>query len=180
MIEEDLKRRANPDNYDSFKDWAIANKWHILLSPIYLIFGLVAAILSLLAKTVGVTYKEMNICIYYFVIPLSWCFLLDVGLIDISIPLQTEKQLRYDGAGRWITFPLLSLLWCLLWAYIIYCNRHTFRAWCSRAFDNSVKFLLWFRIIGWNYYISSVIICVIVPLLVYCALIYLCYAKAIF
>lgn len=180
MTEEELKQQANPKNYSSLWEWFKANKWLVLLSPIYLIFGLVAAILSLMAKTVGVTYKEMNICIYYFVIPLSWCFLLDVGLIDISIPLQTEEQLRYDGSGRWITFPLLSFLWCLLWAYIIYRNRHTFKTWCSRAFDNSVKFLLWFRIIGWNYYISSVIICVIVPLLVYCALIYLCYAKAVF
>lgn len=180
MVEQELKRRANPDDYDSFKEWAKANKWLILLSPIYLVFGLVASILSLMAKMVGITYKEMNIFIYYFVIPFSWCFLLDVRLIGyITIPLQTEEQFRYDGAGRWITFPLLSCLWCLLWAYIIYRNRYTFRDWCSRAFDNSVKFLLWFRIIGWNYYISSVIICVIIPLLVYCVLIYLCNPKVI-
>ena len=55
----------------------------------------------LMAKMVGITYKEMNIFIYYFVIPFSWCFLLDVRLIGyITIPLQTEEQFRYDGAGR--------------------------------------------------------------------------------
>ena len=88
MVEQELKRRANPDNYDSFKEWAKANKWLILLSPIHLVFGLVASILSLMAKMVGITYKEMNIFIYYFVIPFSWCFLLDVRLIGyITIPV---------------------------------------------------------------------------------------------
>ena len=180
MIEQELKQRANPDNYDSFIEWAKANKWLILLSPIYLIFGLVAAILSLMAKMVGVTYKEMNIFIYYFVIPLSWCFLLDIGLLGyIQIPLQSEEQLRFEGCGRWISFPFLSVLWCIFWAFIIYINRRGFRAWCVRAFDNSVKFLLWFKVVGWNYYVSSVIICVLIPALIYCGLIYLCYAKTI-
>ena len=33
-------------------------------------------------------------------------------------------------------------------------------------------FLLWFQKIGWNYIVSSVIICVVIPILVYIELIY--------
>jgi len=36
----------------------------------------------------------------------------------------------------------------------------------------SVEFLLYFRKIGWNYIVSSVIICVVVPVLIYVELIY--------
>ena len=77
MIEKELKQKADPENYDSFGDWAKANKWLIILSPVYLVFGLVVAILSLMAKLVGITYKEMNIFVYYFVIPITWSRMLD-------------------------------------------------------------------------------------------------------
>ena len=33
-------------------------------------------------------------------------------------------------------------------------------------FNLSQRFLLWFRKIGWNYVVSSVIICVVVPLII--------------
>lgn len=173
-FEEELKRKANPRNYDSFGAWVKANKWLVILSPIYLIFGLVAAILALLAKLFRITYKEMNILIYYFVIPLTWCRLLDsiLGTI-VEYPHYTDDEIRWYGAVHVVTLPILTLLWCLLWVFIIYYNRHNFRKWCERAFDNSVKFLLWFKAIGWNYYVSSVIICVAVPMLVYWGLIYL-------
>ena len=147
------KEQVNPKKYSSLGEWTKANKWVIILSPVYLVFRLVAVMLALMAKLVGITYKEMNIFVYYFVIPLSWCALLDIA------------------CERLWSFPLFSCLWCVLWAFIIFYNRHGFRAWCVRAFDNSVKFLLWFQRIGWNYYVSSVIICVIIPILVYWGLI---------
>lgn len=174
MIEEELKRKANPDNYDSFGAWAKANKWLIILSPVYLVFGLVAALLALLAKLFRITYKEMNIFVYYFAIPITWCRMLDsiFGTI-IQYPSYTEEEIISLGGVKYVAIPVLTVLWCLLWAFIIYHNRHGFRAWCVRAFDNSVKFLLWFKVIGWNYYVSSVIICVVVPILVYIGLFYL-------
>ena len=43
---------------------------------------------------------------------------------------------------------------------------------CDWAFMKSVEFLLYFRKIGWNYIVSSVIICVVVPVLIYVELIY--------
>ena len=172
MNEQKLKQRANPNNYDSFMEWAKANKWSKILSPIYLVFGLVVGILSLIAKLTGITYKEMNIFVYYFVFPISWCIMIDHSILGyIRIPISTEPEC---GTSAWFTFPMLSSMWCALWAIIIYINRHGFRAWCVRAFDNSVIFLLWFRTIGWNYYVSSVIICVVVPILIYSFLIYLC------
>ena len=76
MIEEELKRKANPDNYCSFSEWAKANKWLVILLPIYLVFGIVAAVLSVMAKLVGITYKEMNIFVYYFAISITWCRML--------------------------------------------------------------------------------------------------------
>jgi len=38
-------------------------------------------------------------------------------------------------------------------------------------FEASVRFLLWFQRIGWNYEVSSVIICVIIPIIIYILLI---------
>jgi len=178
MIEEELKRKANPDNYCSFSEWAKANKWLVILSPIYLVFGIVAAVLSVMAKLVGITYKEMNILVYYFAIPITWCRMLDsiFGTI-IHYPSYTEEEIISLGCVRYVAIPVFTVLWCFFWVFIIYYNRRGFRAWCERAFDNSVKFLLWFKVIGWNYYVSSVIICVVIPALVYWGLIYLCYAK---
>lgn len=180
MVKEEFKKKANPENYSSFSEWAKANKWLIILSPIYLIFGIVAVILAFMAKLIGITYKEMNIFVYYFVIPITWCRMLDYifGTI-IECPSYTDEELVALGAVRYMAIPVLTVLWCLLWVFVVYYNRHGFRAWCVRAFDNSVRFLLWFRVIGWNYYVSSVIICVLIPALINCGLIYLCYAKTI-
>jgi hypothetical protein len=47
-----------------------------------------------------------------------------------------------------------------------------FRARCDWMFDKSVEFLLWFKKIGWNYVVSSVIICVVIPVLIYVELIW--------
>ena len=47
-----------------------------------------------------------------------------------------------------------------------------FRDRCDWAFMKSVDFLLWFKKIGWNYVVSSVIICVVIPILISVELIY--------
>ena len=41
-----------------------------------------------------------------------------------------------------------------------------FRLFSDSLFDKSVKFLEWFKLIGWNYVVSSVIICVFIPIIV--------------
>ena len=50
MKNKGLNKKISPDNYDTFWDWAEDNRWQIILSPVYLVFGIVAVILALLAK----------------------------------------------------------------------------------------------------------------------------------
>ena len=113
------------------------------------IFGTVALVLNLMAKLTGMTYREINIIVYYLFIPLSWCIMLDylIGL------------------------PITTPIWILLWVYIFWSKRKFFRQWCDVAFRLSVDFLLKFQRIGWNYWVASVIIGVVVPIIIYAALI---------
>ena len=115
------------------------------------VFGIVAAGLNLIAKALHMTYNEINIIVYYLIIPLSWCIMLDyiIGL------------------------PITTPIWILLWIYIIWSKRKFFKDWCDAAFKLSVDFLLKFKRIGWNYWKASVIIGVVVPLIIYAVLIIL-------
>ena len=115
------------------------------------IFGMVAASLNILAKLIGMTYNEINIIVYYLIIPLSWCIMLDyiIGL------------------------PITTPIWVAIWIYIFWSKRKFFRQWCDAAFKLSVDFLLGFQRIGWNYWVASVIIGVVVPIIIYAALILL-------
>ena len=115
------------------------------------IFGTVALGLNLMAKLTVMTYREINILVYYLIIPLSWFIMLDyiIGL------------------------PLTTPIWILLWVYIFWSKRKFFRQWCDVAFKLSVDLLLKFQRIGWNYWVASVIIGVVVPIIIYAALILL-------
>lgn len=114
------------------------------------IFAIVAGIEHLIARMTGTTYNEVNIIVYYLVIPLSWTIMLD-----------------------YITrMPFLTPLFILAWIVFIWKDKMEFRARCDLAFKRSVDFLLWFQKIGWNYIVSSVIICVVIPILVYIELNY--------
>lgn len=114
------------------------------------IFAIVAGIEHLIAKITGTTYNEVNIIVYYLVIPLSWTIMLD-----------------------YITrMPFLTPLFLLAWIVFIWKDKMDFRTRCDFVFKKSVDFLLWFQKIGWNYIVSSVIICVVIPILVYIELIY--------
>ena len=115
------------------------------------VFGAVALTLKVMAKAMHMTYNEINIIVYYLIIPLSWCVMIDyiIGL------------------------PITTPIWILLWIYIIWSKRKFFKDWCDAAFKLSVDFLLKFKRIGWNYWKASVIICVVVPLIIYAVLIIL-------
>lgn len=101
------------------------------------------------AKATGMTYNEINIIVYYLIVPLTWTILFDIGL---RLPIAT---------------PILLLLWLCIWLG----KRKHFRAWCDVAFNISVRFLLSFKRVGWKYEKSSVIICVVVPIIIYVLLI---------
>lgn len=132
-------------------DWDGLSKFEMVVMLIMVpIFGMVAGVEHVIAKLTGATYNEVNIIIYFLLIPLSWASMID-----------------------YITrLPLLSPMYLIAWIVFFWKDQMTFRDRCDWAFDKSVEFLLWFKKIGWNYIVSSVIICVVVPLFIYVELIY--------
>ncbi len=133
------------------KNLSLAQK--IVMAVVLPIFAVVAGAEYLIARLTGSTYNEVNIVVYYLLMPLSWTLMID-----------------------YITrLPFLSPMLLLGWIIFLWKDEMRFRRRCDWAFEKSVDFLLWFKRIGWNYYVSSVIICVVVPLLVYVELIYALY-----
>ena len=132
-------------------DWgnlSLAGK--IVMAVMLPIFALVAVLEHLIARLTGATYNEVNIIVYFLLIPLSWA-----AMIDYIARL-----------------PFLSLLFIMTWIIFLWKDRMKFRDRCDWAFNKSVDFLLWFKRIGWNYVVSSVIICVVIPILIYVELIF--------
>jgi len=124
-------------------EWAVM----IVMIPI---FGFVAGIEHVIAKLTGLTYNQVNIIVYYLLIPLSWTIMID-----------------------YITsLPFLTPMYLIAWVIFLWKDPMKFKERCDWAFDKSVEFLLYFKKIGWNYIVSSVIICVVVPMLIYVELIY--------
>ena len=122
----------------------------IVMAVMLPIFAVVAGVEHIIAKLTGSTYNEVNIIVYYLLIPLSWTVMID-----------------------YLTkLPFLSPMFVLAWILFLWKDPMKFRNRSDWAFMKSVDFLLWFKRIGWNYVVSSVIICVIIPILVYVELIY--------
>lgn len=118
---------------------------------IRLIFSIVAQGLVKLAKLFCITYNEINVIVYYFLIPLSWTIMFDY----------------------WIEKPLTTILFLCIWIGIVIATHKFFKEWCNWVFEDSVKFLNYFNKFGENYILNSVIICVVIPLLIYGILIYI-------
>ena len=122
----------------------------IVMAVMLPIFAVVAGVEHIIAKLTGSTYNEVNIIVYYLLIPLSWTVMID-----------------------YLTkLPFLSPMFVLAWIVFLWKDPMKFRNRSDWAFRKSVDFLLWLKRIGWNYVVSSVIICVIIPILVYVELIY--------
>lgn len=122
----------------------------IVMAVMIPVFVIVAGAEHIIAKITGSTYNEVNIVVYYLLLPLSW------GVMADYIT----------------TMPLLTPMFLFAWSIFLWKDPMKFRDRCDWAFMKSVDFLLWFKKIGWNYIISSVIICVLVPLLIYFELIF--------
>lgn len=132
-------------------EWESLSKWEIGVMVIMLpIFGVVAGLEHIIAKLTGATYNEVNIIVYYLLIPLSW-----VAMVDYITMM-----------------PFLTPMYIIAWVIFLWKDQMKFRDRCDWAFDKSVDFLSWFKRIGWNYVVSSVIICVVVPVLIYIELMY--------
>lgn len=114
-------------------------------------FTVVANGLMAIGRRTGLTYNEVNILVYYLLIPLSWAVMFDV----------------------WLRLPVATALVLIVWVGIFVATRHNFSTWCDRAFMRSVDFLNWFNGWGGNYVLNSVIICVLLPIIIYGLLIWL-------
>jgi len=114
-----------------------------------LIFKIVANLLYFVGRKTRLTYNEINIIVYYFLIPLSWLVLLDI---------------IFDFHYLKITFGIFIL------GFFVGCRN--FRTYSDWLFDKSVDFLNYFNKYGSDYVKSSVWICVLLPLVTYGVLLY--------
>ncbi|MEL7500742.1 MAG: hypothetical protein AAFN77_24325 [Planctomycetota bacterium] len=95
-----------------------------------------------MANATGLSYKEINVLVWYFVIPFSWAVLFDVivgkhrGTLVVGlISLVIGALLHFSGSTEWL-------------------------------FDRSCEFLVGSEV-GGSYVNASVIICLFVPLAIY-------------
>ena len=117
------------------------------------IFNLVENSLEYLGRKTGFSYNEINIIVYYFFIPFSWLLLLDI---------------YFDFHYFKIAFALFS--------FGFYIGCRDFKTYSDWLFDKSVLFLSYFNKFGSSYTITSVWICVSIPILIYVLLILLIYS----
>ena len=115
-----------------------------------IIFKIVAEGLALIGEKTGLTYNEINIIVYYFLVPFSW-----LALLDVTFHFHNFK----------LAFAIFTL------GFIVGCRN--FRTYSDWLFDRSVCFLNYFNKFGGNYISSSVWICVAVPIAIYALLLYL-------
>ena len=107
-----------------------------------IVFILVRDLLIYFSKLTNRSYNETNIIIYYYTIPFIYLVIFDYKL-DMHI------------------FKLVFLIAVLISLMLI----QDFTYFSDQLFVKSVKFLKSFQILGWDYIVSSVIICVIVPII---------------
>jgi hypothetical protein len=119
------------------------------------LFDCIVHLLQLLARKTGLTYVEVNILLYYFIVPLTWFVLIDIWL-----------QIYYCS----LAFLLFSL------GFIAGCR--DFKGYAEWLYRKSVTFLNFFNRYGSTYQTSSLWICVFLPLAVYILLVYLLSASA--
>ncbi|WP_298895063.1 hypothetical protein [uncultured Psychroserpens sp.] len=112
------------------------------------IFDLTYKLLMFLSRITGFSYKEINIIIWFIVIPLSWAFLID------------KIRGKHFFKIGFIAIIILALLFI-----------KDFSEFSNMAFDASAEFLRGFDSIGSNYTTTSVVICVLAPLIIYIILI---------
>jgi len=112
-----------------------------------MIFNAIADVLSVIAVKTRLTYKEINIIVYFFVIPFTWLCLLDMIL--------KFHYLKF----AFVIFTIGFFVGC-----------RSFRAYSDWLFDKSVSILSYFNKCGLSYITSSVWICVLLPLVVYTVL----------
>ena len=116
------------------------------------IFHIVYTFLKMISAITGFTYNEVNIIAYYIVLPFAYVILAD-------------KILKKNILKIIYVFSVAGVLLMI----------KDFTAFSDWLFRKSVDFLLSFDVFGWNYVVSSVLICVIFPAIVFVGMLYLAY-----
>jgi hypothetical protein len=109
-----------------------------------IIFSAVQQFLEWVAKITHRTYHEVNIIVYYFLIPLTWTLMIDY---IFSLPF---------------IFSIAYSLFCIS----VTLSRKNFRKFCDGLFYKSANFIERFG----DYYLFSVLLCVGLPLVIYIVL----------
>ena len=138
-----------------------------------LVFNMVAGILYVLSLIFGISYVEMNIIVYYIIIPLTWCFMLDsiFKVHYLKIASVTGYFLLFLFIDNWTKFCAWAFRKSItLLNYPYDWTKHEFSD--TAIMDNGI--IMNSKIFMGQYYVrNSLIICVFVPLIVYAVLIYL-------
>ena len=67
-------------------DWGSLSKWEKAVMVVMLpIFAVVAGVEHVIAKLTGLTYNEVNIIVYFLLIPFSWTVLIDYIAMLLTI-----------------------------------------------------------------------------------------------
>ena len=87
--------------------------------------------------------NEQFIIMYFYILPFFY-----LSIIDYKMKTHLLKIVS-------IILILLSIIFI-----------KDFQSFSDSLFNKSVNFLEWFKIIGWDYVVSSVIICVLIPIII--------------
>ena len=118
------------------------------------VFQIVYSLLKWSAEITGFTYNEVNIIAYYILLPFAYVVLAD------KILKQHVLKIMYVAAITIILFTIKD-----------------FTAFSNWLFQKSVDFLLSFEVLGWNYIVASVLICVVFPALTFAVMFHFAYPK---
>ena len=103
-------------------------------------FALTAKTLLQIGKIFHLSYNAVNIIVWYMLLPLAWAAILDYKLHQV----------------------VFAPVWILFCIGIIVLQRKQFNKFCDLMFRLSQEFILSFG----NYYLWSVIICLLVPIFI--------------
>ena len=90
------------------------------------VFNIIMGMLGSIARATGLTYNEVNIIVYYMLVPLMWTAMLDICI------------------GK----PICTILFVVVWTILLIANRRRFTNYCNRLFFASQRFLRSFGRIG--------------------------------
>ncbi len=118
------------------------------------VFDIVEGFLTWVAASTGFTYNQVNIIVYFMLIPFVY-----LALVDHILRCHVAK-----------------VAFVFLWIGML-TSGVGFRSQSDRLFEASVQFLRIFRHVGMGYVVASVVFCVVVPLVVLAVLVCMAFPR---